>query len=156
MGGMSGIRWQSDEQLHVTLRFIGEVGRVVAEDLAAGFSTIRARRFKARVVGLATFERRGKPAVLIAGVQPLDQLKALHRKLDQTCVRAGLTPEHRAYRPHLTLGRIGVNAGNLQPYFEAHGDFATTEFSVDHFDLIESDLTPKGAIYSLVQRYPLL
>ena len=69
-------RWQDEEQLHLTLRFIGEVDRHVASDVAEGLARIRSRSFDARITGLGRFEQRSAGA-LWAGVEPKEPLAAL-------------------------------------------------------------------------------
>lgn len=86
MGGVAGARWQRDDQLHLTLRFIGEVDRHRASDIADALRTIRFAPFDARIAGVGVFDRRGLIDTLWAGVQPRDPLASLHRKVDRACV----------------------------------------------------------------------
>jgi len=155
MGGMRGARWQDDDQLHLTLRFIGEVDRHVADDIHAALGAIHHPRFEIALSGLDHFDRRGEPVALWAGVAPHEPLKALHKKVDQACLRAGVEPDRRAYLPHITLARLGRGGGPVQPLLEGAGGVASPLFTVDEFCLFESELTPDGAIYSIVERYPL-
>src|SRR5688572_4880465 len=101
MGGVGGARWLSEDQLHLTLRFIGEVERPVAEDVAIALGSVRIVPFEVEPRGIGTFENRGRPETLWAGLEPQQPLKALHAKIDQACVRAGLEPERRAFAPHI-------------------------------------------------------
>lgn len=155
MGSVSGVRWQTDEQLHLTLRFIGEVDRHRAEDVTAALGTVRHPPFGIALNGLGTFSSRGQPEVIWAGVTPHDQLKALHKKLDQACVRAGLEPERRTYSPHITLARLKRSSGSVAGLLGSAGGVTSEPFSVEAFALFESQLTPDGAHYSIVERYPL-
>src|SRR5438067_5683754 len=111
MGGVGGARWQGDEQLHLTLRFIGEVDRHRAADIDAALAGIVHPPFEAAIDGVGSFERRGAPAALWAGVAPQEPLRTLHKKVDQAIVRTGLPPEGRAYLPHITLARLPRGAG---------------------------------------------
>lgn len=155
MGGIGGVRWQADEQLHLTLRFIGEVDRHTAEDVAAALGSVRFGGFEIALNEIGTFSRRGQPEVIWAGVAPQDPLKQLHKKVDQACVRAGLEPERRAYSPHITLARLKRGSGSLGGLIEQSGGVTSPPFAVDQFALYESRLTPEGAIYSVVERYKL-
>src|SRR4051812_12750662 len=93
-------RWQDDEQLHLTLRFIGEVDRPVADDLADALSQIRAEPFAVRVKGVGRFEQRNSGA-LWAGVEPKEAVAALASKIERACIAVGLEPERRAFHPHI-------------------------------------------------------
>ncbi len=155
MEGVAGASWQDEDQLHLTLRFIGEVDRHQAEDVAALLGTVRQPRFDIGLNGLGTFERRGVPVTLWAGVAPHQPLKSLHKKVDQAVQRAGVEADHRAYAPHITLARLSRSGGPLAPWLEKAGDLSSPEFTVDSFALYESELSPKGAVYTIVERYKL-
>src|SRR3954471_13726299 len=100
MGGVAGARWLADEQLHLTLRFIGEVDRHLARDVDAALSGVHHPAFAIALNGLGLSERRGEPVTLWSGVTPQEPLHALHKKIDQALVRVGVGPDRRAYMPH--------------------------------------------------------
>lgn len=155
MGGVSGARWQSDEQLHLTLRFIGEVDRHAAHDIHAALGAVHHPRFEIAVSGLGTFERRGQPEVIWARVAPHDALKALHKKIDQALARVGVEPDRRAFHPHITLARLKRSSGPVHNLLGASGGLATPPFEVGAFALYQSRLTPDGAVYTILEDYPL-
>lgn len=155
MGGVSAARWQTDEQLHLTLRFIGEVDRHQANDVAAALTSIHHPRFELALSGAGTFDKRGQVNALWAGVTPHDDVHRLHKKVDQTVTRTGIAPEHRAYHPHITLARLNRGSGDLGAFVSRHGGLSSAAFAVDDFCLYESRLTRDGAIYTIVERYPL-
>jgi 2'-5' RNA ligase len=155
MGGVSGARWQSDDQLHLTLRFIGEVHRHLAEDIDAALGAIHHPPFEVALSGLGTFERRGQPEVVWAGVAPQEPVKALHNKVDQALARVGVEPDRRAFHPHITLARLNRTAGPVDDLIAEKGGLVSAPFNVEGFALYESRLTPEGAVYSVLERYPL-
>lgn len=155
MEGVSGARWQDEDQLHLTLRFIGEVDRHRAEDIATALASIRHPRFDIALSGLGTFERRGRPVTLWASVAPHAPLKALHKKIDQAVQRAGAEADRRAYLPHITLARLGPGAGAISGLIQARGGVSSPSFTVEAFRLYESHLSANGASYSVVEQYPL-
>jgi RNA 2',3'-cyclic 3'-phosphodiesterase len=155
MEGVKGARWQDEEQLHLTLRFVGEVDRHQADDIAAALGTIRHPPFEVAVSGIGSFDRRGQPVTLWAGVSPHEPLKSLHKKVDQAVQRAGVEPDHRAYLPHITLARLNRSTGPIAPILESAGGLSSPPFPVDSFGLYESHLSPQGAIYTVVERYSL-
>jgi 2'-5' RNA ligase len=155
MGGVAGARWQTDEQLHLTLRFIGEVDRHQVRDVDAALAAIHHPRFEIALNSVGSFDRRGEPAALWAGVTPQEPLKALHKKVDQAVLRVGVEPDRRAYSPHITLARLGRGAGSIQALLEAAGSLTGPPFPVDRFALFESRLTPEGAVYTTLESYRL-
>ncbi|MEG3182335.1 RNA 2',3'-cyclic phosphodiesterase [Sphingomonas sp. LT1P40] len=155
MQGVSGARWQDDDQFHVTLRFIGEVDTPVAEDVAVMLGSIRHPPLDLHLDGCGMFDTRGRPNAIWAGVAPRDSLAALHRKVDQAIVRCGLAPESRAFLPHITLARLPGSSGSLDGFLSAHAGLSSDNFRVEHMTLYESRLAHGGAQYEPIARYPL-
>ena len=104
MADSSELRWVGDEQLHLTLRFIGEVEAPLADDVARALSRLRSEPFDLHIAAVGLFERHSGGA-LWAGVQPKEQVAALAAKVERACIAAGLAPERRAFHPHITLAR---------------------------------------------------
>jgi 2'-5' RNA ligase len=155
MGGVSGARWQSEDQLHLTLRFIGEVDRHRAGDVHAALGAVHQPSFALSLNGIGAFERRGLADAVWAGVTPHEPLRALHKKVDAALARVGIAPDERAYLPHITLARLKRSSGPVGNLLESAGGLSSPAFTVDHFALFESDLTAEAAVYSMVERYPL-
>ncbi len=154
MGGVPNARWQEDDQLHLTVRFIGEVDRHQAEDIAAALGSVRQQPFEVALAGVGSFAKRGKGA-LWAGVEPQSELKSLHKKVDQACLRVGVPPDNRAYHPHITIARLGRSAGPVEPFIHRWAGLSSAPFPVDSLCLFESRLGSEGAAYSVAERYPL-
>lgn len=155
MGGIAEARWQDDAQLHITLRYIGEVDGAVAEDVATALGQVHAPPLTLTIDGVGSFDQHGGRAAVWAGVTPRDGIAALHRKIDHALIRIGLAPEGRAYRPHVTLARLNRRSGPIEPFVAARAMLASEAFTLDHFLLYESHLGPDGASYAAVARYPL-
>lgn len=155
MDDVPGARWQDDEQLHVTLRFIGEVERPVAEDVAAALGGIRSPALPLQLSGVGRFDSGGRANALWAGVAPREPLTALHRKIDAALVRIGLPPERRAYLPHITVARLNRSAAPADAWLSRHAALISAPFEVGNAILFESHLTSSGARYEAVARYPL-
>src|SRR6476620_503807 len=149
-------RWQDEEQLHLTLRFVGEVDRPLARDLADALSRIHAQPFEARIHGVGQFEQRNSGA-LWAAVEPKPPLSALASKIERMCQSIGLEPERRAFHPHVTLARWkGRRSRELAGFLDRTRGLASEPFEVDRFVLFESRLSRHGAHYEEVASYRLL
>lgn len=155
MGGIEGARWQNDAQIHLTLRFIGEVDRHRANDIAAALNGVRVPAFAIALHSVGLFDRRGKAEALWAGVAPQEELKKLHNKVDRACNSVGVKPDERAYLPHITLARLNRSAGPVQGFLSLQAGLSSPAFAVEEFGLYESELGREGAIYHLVERYRL-
>jgi 2'-5' RNA ligase len=148
-------RWQEEEQLHLTLRFIGEVERPIAQDLADALGRLRAERFQLRINGVGRFEQRSGGA-LWAGVEPKPPLAALAAKVERVCMAVGLEPERRAFHPHITLARWkGRRSREVADFLERRRGLKSEPFGVAEFILFESRLSRHGAHYEPVAAYPL-
>jgi len=155
MDDSADFRWQTDEQLHVTLRFVGEVDRPVADDLADALGRVRAERFQLRAKDVGRFEGRNSGA-LWAGVEPKEPLAALAAKIERGCQSVGLEPDRRAFHPHITLARWkGRRTREVARFLERNRGLVSEPWEVDAFTLFESRLSKHGAHYEKVAVYPL-
>jgi 2'-5' RNA ligase len=155
MGDSPELRWVQDENLHLTLRFIGEVEGPLADDIALALTRVRSKPFELRVSGVGMFEQRNGGA-LWAGVQPKAPVAALATKVERACVAAGLEPERRAFHPHVTLARWNRReAMAAQAFLERNRALASEPFAVERFILYESRLSRHGPHYEEVADYPL-
>ena len=150
-----GLRWVGEENLHLTLRFIGEVERPLAEDVARRLQSVRGEPFELRIKGVGRFEQRNGGAVW-AGVEPKGQVAPLAAKVDRACVLAGLEPERRAFHPHVTLARFGrAGKAEAEDFERRRAALASAPFEVDRFILFESRLSRHGPHYEPIAEYLL-
>jgi 2'-5' RNA ligase len=150
------LRWVGDEQLHLTLRFIGEVERPVANDLAAAIGPIRFEKFELRISGVGRFDQR-RGGALWAGVEPKAPVTALAAKVERACQFAGIEPERRAFHPHITLARWkGRSSRAADAFMEHNAGMASEPFAVDRFILFESQLSRHGPHYEEIEEYSLV
>jgi 2'-5' RNA ligase len=155
--GLPGARWVADKQIHLTLRFIGEVDEGVFQKIREGLSEIRIPSFTLRLVGLGYFPPRRQPHVLWVGVEPVEPVVALGNRVESCLVRSGLEPEGRKFSPHVTMARLrDMPLAKLTHYLAGNASFAGSEFVVEAFHLYSSILTNKGAIHQVEASYPLV
>jgi 2'-5' RNA ligase len=155
-GGVPSARWVSEDNLHLTLRFIGEIGEERIEDIAGGLAAVRGAPFPMTLAGVGHFETRRRVRTLWVGVSPSPALDALQARIETALVRAGLPPEGRKFSAHITLARLkGVTTAKVMSWLEANAGFAAAPFTVSAFTLLSSFLGHGGAVYRTVQEYPL-
>ncbi len=153
--GVPGARWSTREQMHLTLRFIGEVDGQQAAAVDDALSTISAPGFRLTLKRVGQFGGRN-PSALWAGVEPNDALFHLERKIESALQRAGLPPETRKFTPHVTLARLkGTPRGRVMDYLTDHALFASPSVDVRAFILYSSQLTPNGSVYRAEKAYQL-
>jgi len=155
MGGIANARWQNDAQLHITIRFVGEVDRHAAEDIAAALGHIHHPRFAIALDGVGQFDKRGRVDNLWVGVTPHAPLKTLHNKVDQALRQVGIAPEKRVFLPHITIARFGRLPGPMAGFMAEAGGLRSAPFTIHAFSLFESHLTQDGSVYELIADYPL-
>ncbi|MFH1216219.1 MAG: RNA 2',3'-cyclic phosphodiesterase, partial [Pseudomonadota bacterium] len=148
--GVPGARWVQAEQMHLTLRFIGEVDGGVFRDIKEGLADVKAPAFSLQVKGLGFFPPRKTPRVLWAGIAPVEQVSGLRNRIENVLLGMGLAPEGRKFSPHITLARLqDTPLARLGRFLAGNGLFATEEFPVFEFHLYSSQLTSKGAFHTL-------
>jgi 2'-5' RNA ligase len=153
--GVPGARWQKREQLHLTLRFIGEVDGREAAAIDDALVAISAPSFPLALKAVGSFGGR-TPRDLWAGVTPSESLKHLQRKIESALQRIGLEPEARKFVPHVTLARLKAAQGGLvADYLTDHARYVSPAFQVESFCLYSSQLTSDGSIYCVEREYPL-
>ena len=155
MGGIDAARWQDETQLHLTLRFVGEVDPPQADDLALALGRIGGDAFELSLSGVGHFEKKGKVHTLWVGLGPSPALNALQARIERVCQQNGLEPEGRRFAPHITVARLPGLAGPVGDWLAEHGTLRSTPWLVTDFHLYESTLAPTGAIYDPMVAYPL-
>lgn len=154
--GVPGARWVPEEQIHLTLRFIGEVDGGVFRDIREVLADIRSEPFEIQIKGVGFFPPRKTPRVLWVGVEPHEKVALLRKRVESALVRLGLEPERRKFSPHITLARLrDTSLSKVTRFLAGNSLFATESFHVREFILYSSELTPKGAIHRQEAIYSL-
>ncbi len=155
-----GVRWVSEQQLHLTLKFLGEVddahiGNVCA---AVAHAARTVAPFSMSIAGLGVFPAPRNPRVLWCGVaDPTESCRRWVATADPLLADLNFKPETRAFTPHITLGRSRSTAGGyvLREVLESRQLPATDEMLVSEVVVFESQLRPTGAVYTPVAKVPL-
>lgn len=150
-----GIRWQAAEQLHITLKFLGDTTADRVKDLKQRLSNIQSPSFSISVKGLGKFPKKGNPKVIWAGVSKPKKLLHLQEKVEKACLKLGFEKGRRRFIPHITLGRVNKE-GEVEAYRVLRETFTYPEkIIVNHFTLFESHLSPEGARHKVLERYEI-
>jgi len=156
--GIGGARWTRPEQVHITLRFLGDTAEDRLAALRAGLREVCTPRFEIALRGTGVFPPPSarKPArVLWLGLEPPESLRALKDTVDGVL---GPDPEtaKRGFSPHLTLARFPTRTrSDLDRFLAEHAGFDGGRFLVSSFHLYRSTLRPQGALHEIVESYPL-
>lgn len=154
--GIAGARWRSAESLHVTLRFFGEVREDIARDLDAELCGVFARPFKITLAGAGAFGEGAELNAVWAGVVENPELRRLAAVCEAAARRVGLTPDKRAYRPHVTLAYLRrPDPAQVAHWIQANNLLKSPPIPVSSFSLFSSVLTREGSRYHSEAQYPL-
>ena len=155
--GLPGAKWRSEEQLHVTLAFYGEVGERQADDLAGELARIPGGPFEIELKGVGAFGDDHRSHTLWAGLEPSERLTVLAGRCKSAAERAGIRMEPRLYRPHLTLAylKTQTNPDRIGAWITSHNLLHSPPIRVDRFGLYSSALKGEGSVYTLEREYPL-
>lgn len=154
-GGMHGARWVEPAAYHITLSFIGEADRALAEAIITALAGVRAAPFSLRLAGIGSFGRQ-RPRAVWAGVEDSAALERLQVRQASVLAALGITLEKRKFRPHVTLARLKSGSGREAGRFiERHNLFHGVRFDVDEFLLYSSRPSRGGGPYAVEAGFPL-
>lgn len=155
-GGVPGARWVSPDNLHLTLRFVGDVSSPAIGDLIAGLGQVSAPGFTLQLEGVGSFGNGRTKSVLWAGVRRSDALKFLRDKVDRAVVASGFDPDGRKFTPHVTLA-YGKQAptNRLGGWLGDHALFRSPAIEVAGFSLMESRRGGEGSVYTELAHFDL-
>ncbi len=149
------VRWVAPGNVHLTLKFLGNVRPSDIEALKDLLQTVAGRHasFDIRLGGLGAFPHLNRPRVIWVGIEAPSMLFALQQDIEDEVARLGFARENKKFSPHLTIGRVTDKAGaqdyNRLSQVLAHEKVdAIGALHVAHVDLYRSDLQPSGARYT--------
>lgn len=153
---LPGARWVPAHNMHVTLRFIGETGRLEAEEIDHALAAIRAPGFALTLRGAGWFEKAGRVTSLWIGVERSPALLHLQTKIETALRRIGLAPERRRYTPHVTLARMDMPVGpRFAEFVQSHNLYRSPPIEADHITLFSSHLGDDHPAYTAEVEYAL-
>jgi 2'-5' RNA ligase len=149
--------WSRQENLHLTLKFLGNtpVPKIEALSQAAQRATGRFQPFDLIVGRCGSFPPRGQPRVLWIGIDdPTGELAKLNRALEDECAKAGFAREQRPFHPHLTIARLRKSQGSRR-LAELHGEMGFTHQPViaSEVVLFRSELLSGGSRHTAISRH---
>lgn len=154
-----GIRWTSPENIHITLKFLGETDEKLVPEIEARLSSIcsNSRPFTINVRGAGVFPNPKHPNVLWVGIDKSEGLQNLNRLIEGAMSELGFEKETREFSPHLTIGRVKDRKGIgpvITGLYELRGTFFGA-LPANEVLLMKSILKPAGAEYSKVAVFKL-
>jgi 2'-5' RNA ligase len=156
---IKGIRWTRPEGIHLTLKFFGNISENKIADISSVVekNTVDIRPISLKVSTLGAFPNLKRPRVLWLGIGgSVEKLSDLQKEIEKDLESIGFQTENRAFRAHLTLGRIKSpkNVEGLSEIIKNEGIYDAGSFCAGGLTLLKSDLTPQGAIYTKLAYFP--
>ncbi|WP_297437889.1 RNA 2',3'-cyclic phosphodiesterase [Thermococcus sp.] len=152
------IKFVESENLHVTLKFLGEIDEALAEEVKKALAEIarRHKKHRVRVKGIGVFPNPNYVRVIWAGIENDKEITAIANDVEREMRRLGFKKD-KDFVAHITIGRVKFVRDKVKLAMAlkdlANEDFG--EFDVEAVDLKKSTLTPKGPIYETVARFEL-
>jgi 2'-5' RNA ligase len=154
--GLEGARWRPPDSLHITLRFFDEVREDVAADLDAELLAVAGAPFEIMLEGVGAFGEGAEVRAIWAGVAASEPLRRLAARCETAARKAGLKPDRRVYRPHVTLAYLRrPDPAEVAWWIQAHNLLKSPPFTIDRFGLYSSWPTGEGSRYRLERAYAL-
>ena len=152
---LPGAKWIPEDDLHITLRFAGDMDGRKARDFDEALASIQLDVFEIRFTELGAFGG-NEPRALWAGVDGGNMLEQLARACERAARQAGLQPEPRAFKAHVTLARLrGTRVDDMARFLEHHGGFRLPPFVAERFVLFSARPAVGGGPYVIEANYPL-
>ena len=153
-GGVPGARWSPRENLHVTLRFFGEVDEARADDLDVELGRIAVEPFAVDLAGVGAFGEGRDLHAIWAGVAPSAALSRLAARCETAARRAGLKPDTRVYKPHVTLAYLRqAEPAEVAAWIQTFNRLRAGPFPAARFGLYSSWRGDEGSVYHLERDY---
>ncbi|MEA4907433.1 MAG: RNA 2',3'-cyclic phosphodiesterase [Chloroflexi bacterium] len=151
----ASIRWVPAENIHLTLKFLGDVSPKNLEILTKIIQSevTKYHPFEIHVGGLGAYPSIRRPRVIWIGVKAPATLMSLQNSIESETHRLGYSAEDRAFSPHLTIGRVSHNISQVEVQ-DIYNKLQNTQtpdmgsFQVDRVLVFRSDLKPTGAVYT--------
>lgn len=151
---LSGTKWIEPENMHITLRFAGDIDGRTADELVDFLADVRVRPFPITIREVGAFGGRD-PRVLWAGVEAGEPIEALYRANERAARAAGLDPEGRAFKAHVTLARMrGVRERAVARFLAENGALRTEPFIATRFVLLSARPGTGGPPYVVEAEFP--
>ena len=151
------VRWVRSEHIHLTMKFLGDLPDNTAADVCRLCQNVSAdfEPFEFEVAGAGCFANYGRPRVLWVGVvDPSGSVRRLHERIERTLAPLGLRRELRAFKPHVTLGRVrsGQNAQELRDQVKKNEKFEAGIAQAKEITIYSSQLSPDGPLHTVIGR----
>ena len=155
------VNWVASANLHVTLKFLGEVEQETVVEICSAVSAaidLSPVPIQLAVHGVGAFPSDDRPRTLWIGTSTSsDRLAELHRGIDRALADVGFRPESRPFCPHLTIGRVrsSRHLSEISEMLSRHADFDAGVCRVEEFVLFSSERSREGSIYVPLARFPI-
>lgn len=154
--GLPDARWSHPNQLHITLKFIGEVSRERAESIQEELESIRIPPFEVSLMGVGSYRKARMDPVLWAGVEEVEGLYILQKTIDRTLSHIQVPVEKRPFHPHITLARMKrFHHERMEHYMNLYSAYHSENFRVQSFQLYSSQLRKEGPLHTVMESYAL-
>ncbi len=145
------------ENIHLTLKFLGEVNDKKIPAITENLNFLNEeKKFKVILKGVGAFPNAGHARVIWVGVEDGDVIINLNKKIEEELSKLGFGRDER-FHPHFTIARVKFvkDRGKLQDIFEKYKNEEFCNFIAEKIELMKSELTPKGPVYSVVEEFRL-
>lgn len=154
MEAVENARWQDEEQLHLTLAFLGDVAESDIGDVVSALAAVEFAPFSLTVSGTGHFERKGLVHSLWAGIEDEPALTGLQKRIASACRPLAPDMPSRRFVPHITLARFSRHSADIPAWLAQNAALKLAPFPVTGFALFESHLSHGPARYEVVEEFP--
>ncbi|MDN5358515.1 MAG: 2,3-cyclic 3-phosphodiesterase [Candidatus Diapherotrites archaeon] len=151
---IKGIKYVERENLHITLKFMGEVPETRIPDIVGTLESVKTGLFRVHLSGVGAFPSVERPRVVWVGVKEgFNELVSVSKMIDDVLVAHGVPREMKPFHPHVTIGRVKRFSPEIVRKIREDASLDFGSFTFERFVLYSSTLTPSGPIYKEVESF---
>lgn len=156
-GLSSGVKWESLDKLHVTLKFLGDTDENLLSSIKSELDTIvnTCSSFQIRFSKFGLFKKENDPKILWVGLEESKELSQIVEKIDNSFTKFGYPKEGRKFKPHITLLRFKGREDKQKVLKLLEVTVPQNSFIANSICLFKSELKPAGSVYTSLEKYLL-
>lgn len=155
-GAPNNVKWENKEKLHITVKFLGDVGENILDLILRRLEDIKFSKISSSFTEFGFFKKNGLLKILFAAVDDSTQIQEFYKIINDECELLGFKWENRKFKPHLTMLRIKNNENINRLIVFNKKKIDNIKFDINSFSILKSELKSGGSEYSIVKKINLI
>ncbi len=155
-GSPNNVKWEEKNKLHITLKFLGDVGENISELIIRRFEEIEFNKIISKFDKFSFYKKNGSLKILFAGFQENPAIIEFQNIIKNECKLLGFDSDNKKFHPHVTLLRIKEQEDISRLINFNNCIIKGDKFTIDTFSIVKSVLKPSGSEYNTIKSFKLI